>query len=261
MNYSFSVHGLKTRLVKSGDNFLEILLQAAEPYGGLLEGDILVIAESALATADGNLVVLNNVHPSKEAVTLGKKYNIDPALVEVILKDSDFIVGGIPGFLLCMKNGTLLPNAGIDGSNAPPGTVVRLPPDPNSSAEKLRTEILEKLGIKTGIIIADSRTHAMRLGCSGVAIGCAGFLAVTDERGKKDLYGHELEVTKCAIADNMASAAELVMGEADECIPAAIIRGLGVKLTEDIGVETIDASECLFMGAAIDANPALFKRE
>ncbi len=261
MNSSFSVQGLKTRVIKQGDNILEILLQAAEPYGGFLEGDILVVAESALATADGNLVVLKNVHPSKESLTLSKEYNIDPAIVEVILKESDSIVGGIPGFLLCMKNGTLLPNAGIDSSNAPPGTVVRLPPDPDGSAEKLRTEILEKQDIKTGVIIIDSRTHAMRLGCGGVAIGCAGFTAVTDERGKKDLYGHELEVTKCAIADNMASAAELVMGEADECIPAAIIRGLGVNLTEDIGVETIDASECLFMGAAMDANPALFKRK
>ncbi|MCK7490346.1 MAG: coenzyme F420-0:L-glutamate ligase [Anaerotruncus sp.] len=99
-----------------------------------------------------------------------------------------------------------------------------------------------------GVIIADSRTHAMRLGCSGVAIGCAGITAVIDDRGRSDLFGRKLEVTKRAVADNIASAAELVMGEADECTPAAIIRGLGMPIGDQIGIETIAAEECLFMG-------------
>jgi F420-0:gamma-glutamyl ligase len=88
----------------------------------------------------------------------------------------------------------------------------------------------------------------MRLGCSGVAIGSAGITSVIDDRGRSDLFGRKLEVTKRAVADNIASAAELVMGEADECIPAAIIRGLGMSIGDQIGIETIDAKECLFMG-------------
>jgi len=88
----------------------------------------------------------------------------------------------------------------------------------------------------------------MRLGCSGVAIGSAGITSVIDDRGRSDLFGRKLEVTKRAVADNIASAAELVMGEADECIPAAIIRGLGMPIGDQIGIETIDAEECLFMG-------------
>jgi F420-0:gamma-glutamyl ligase len=102
--------------------------------------------------------------------------------------------------------------------------------------------------VRIGVIIADSRTHAMRLGCSGVAIGCAGIPSVIDDRGRSDLFGRKLEVTKRAVADNIASAAELVMGEADECIPAAIIRGLGLRIGDQTGVESIDADECLFMG-------------
>jgi len=89
----------------------------------------------------------------------------------------------------------------------------------------------------------------MRLGCSGVAIGLAGIPSVIDDRGRSDLFGRKLEVTKRAVADNIASAAELVMGEADECTPAAIIRGIGLPIGSNVGVDTIDATECLFMGA------------
>ena len=102
--------------------------------------------------------------------------------------------------------------------------------------------------IAVGVIIADSRTHAMRLGCSGVAIGCAGIPSVIDDRGRSDLFGRKLEVTKRAVADNIASAAEIVMGEADECTPAAVIRGIGLPVGDLSGVESIAADECLFMG-------------
>jgi coenzyme F420-0:L-glutamate ligase len=163
-----------------------------------------------------------------------------------------------------MKKGTLLPNAGIDASNAPAGSVVLLPLDPDASAARIRSAIAERTGVDLGVIIVDSRTHAMRLGCSGVAIGCSGIPSVIDERGRKDLFGRELQVTKRAVADCIASAAELVMGEADECVPAAVIRGIGLPIGDYNGVATIDASECLFMGVALHADPSLLvdgKRE
>ena len=114
---------------------------------------------------------------------------------------------------------------------------------------RIRDEIRKATGAKIGVIIADSRTHAMRAGCSGVAIGCAGIPSVIDDRGRSDLFGRKLEVTKRAVADNISSAAELVMGEADECTPAAIIRGIGLPVSDEaVGVESIAADECLFMG-------------
>jgi coenzyme F420-0:L-glutamate ligase len=189
---------------------------------------------------------------------------MDPRHVEVVLRESDRVVGGIPGFLLCMKNGTLLPNAGIDASNAPEGSLVLLPLDPDASAARIRTAIMEQSRADIGVIVIDSRTHAMRLGCSGVAIGCSGIPSVVDERGKKDLFGRELEVTKRAVADCIASAAELVMGEAGECVPAAVVRGIGLPIGDYAGVATIDASECLFMGVALHTDPSLLidgKRE
>ena len=249
MNNSFEVFGLSTGIIAIGDSISDRVIAAAEQTcGGFKDGDILVLAETAVATAEGNVITLSTIVPSAQAKVLGEKYQMDPRTVEVVIRESDSIVGGIKGFLLCMKGGTLLPNAGVDASNAPPGCVTPLPKNPDQSALAIKNSIGEKTGAKVGVIIADSRTHAMRLGCSGVAIGSAGITSVIDDRGRSDLFGRKLEVTKRAVADNIASAAELVMGEADECIPAAIIRGLGMPIGDQTGIETIDAEECLFMG-------------
>lgn len=257
---SYTVYGLTTPLVCAGDDMVACLLAAAERSAcqGFRDGDIVAVAESAVATAEGRAVRLDELNPSAEALRLARDYQMDPRLVEVVLQESDQVVGGIPGFLLCMKNGTLLPNAGIDASNAPTGSVVLLPVDPDASAARIRAGIRRQAGADVGIIIIDSRTHAMRLGCSGVAIGCSGVPSVIDERGRKDLFGRELEVTKRAVADCIASAAELVMGEAGECVPAAVVRGMGLPTGNYTGVATIDASECLFMGVALHADPSLF---
>lgn len=256
MNSSFRVYGLATGVIREGDSVSgRVIAAATAACGGFSDGDILVLAETAVATAEGNVIRLSDITPSAHAQRLAEKYQIDPATAEVVLRESDSIVGGIPGFLLCMKGGTLLPNAGVDASNAPPGCVTPLPADPDASARRIRKEVELATGASVGVIIADSRTHAMRSGCSGVAIGCAGIPSVIDDRGKSDLFGRKLHVTKRAVADNIASAAELVMGEADECTPAAIIRGLGLPVSDDFyGVESIAADDCLFMGVFAKRN-------
>lgn len=263
MNHSFCVYGLTTELIRAGDDLLTHLRKALQKigHGPLQAGDILIIAESVVAMAEGAEVHLSDVTPSEEALHLADLYRMDPRVVEVVLQESDRVVGGIPGFLLSLKNGTLLPNAGVDLSNAPPGAVLPLPPDPDQSAERLRQRIWAEEGIQVGVIIVDSRTHAMRLGCAGVAIGCAGIEAVIDERGRTDLFGRELHVTQRAVADCIASAAELLMGEADESTPMALIRGLGLPMVDTVGVPTIDASECLFMGVALHTDPSVLRDE
>ncbi len=250
MNSSFEVFGLSTGIIHSGDAIADRVIDAAEKTcGGFEEGDVLVLAETAVATSEGNVIRLDSITPSPRAQEMAERYRLDPRTAEIVIRESDEVVGGIPGFLLCMNGGTLLPNAGVDASNAPPGCVTPLPADPDQSALSIKAVIEGRAGVRIGVIVADSRTHAMRLGCSGVAIGSAGIPSVIDDRGRNDLFGRELEVTKRAVADNIASAAELVMGEADECTPAAIIRGLGLPMGDHLGVETIDATECLFMGA------------
>jgi coenzyme F420-0:L-glutamate ligase len=250
MNLRFEVFGLSTGIIGRNEPITGRILTAAQgACGGFADGDILVLAETAVATSEGNVIYLADIAPSPRARELAEKYQMDPETAEVVLRESDSIVGGIPGFLLCMKRGTLLPNAGVDASNAPPGCVTPLPASPDESARRIRNEIRQVTGARIGVIIADSRTHAMRAGCSGVAIGCSGIPSVIDDRGRSDLFGRKLEVTKRAVGDNITSAAELVMGEADECTPAAIIRGLGLPVSDDFtGVESIAADECLFMG-------------
>jgi coenzyme F420-0:L-glutamate ligase / coenzyme F420-1:gamma-L-glutamate ligase len=250
MNPRFEVCGLSTGIIGCNESISDRIIAAArETCNGFLDGDILVLAETAVATSEGNVICLADITPSDRARELAGKFHMDPATAEVVLQESDAIVGGIPGFLLCMKGGTLLPNAGVDASNAPPGCVTPLPVNPDESARRIKLAVERETGAKIGVIIADSRTHAMRLGCSGVAIGCAGIPSVIDDRGRSDLFGRKLEVTKRAVADNISSAGELVMGEADECTPAAIIRGIGLPVSDEIiGVESIAADECLFMG-------------
>jgi coenzyme F420-0:L-glutamate ligase len=247
---SFTTTGIRTGIIREGDDLADALIRGVErsEAGPFRDGDILVVAENAVATAEGRVVLLSGVEPSEESEQVAERYGMDPRVVEVVIRESDSVVGGIPGFLLCMKGGTLLPNAGVDASNAPPGCLVLLPAEPDKSAHAIRKEIEERTRALVGVIIADSRTHAMRAGCSGVAIGCSGLPAVIDLRGRSDLFGRRLEVTKQALADNLASAAEVVMGESDESTPAAVIRGLGIPLGDFEGVEAIDAEGCLFMG-------------
>jgi coenzyme F420-0:L-glutamate ligase len=247
---SFSTTGIRTGIVREGDDLAGALIRGMEESGAgpFRDGDILVVAENAVATTEGRVVRLAGVLPSGESEEVARRYGMDPRVVEVVIRESDSVVGGIPGFLLCMKGGTLLPNAGVDASNAPPGCLVLLPADPDRSAREIREAVKERTGARIGVIVADSRTHAMRMGCSGVAIGCSGIPAVVDLRGRSDLFGRRLEVTRQALADNLASAAEVVMGEADESTPAAVIRGLDIPGGDFEGVESIDADECLFMG-------------
>jgi len=250
MMNSFSIYGLHTDLIKPGDDLLDHLNTALIHEGlQLQDHDIIVLAESAVATAQGRIVLLDSITPSEEAKLIAARYAVEPALAEIVIRESDAIVGGIPGFLLSISSGHLLPNAGVDGSNAPCGYVTLLPSDPDALACNLRKKILNTTGRTVGVLIIDSRTHPMRYGCGGVAIACSGIPAVIDERGRRDLFGRELKVTRRAIADNIASAAELVMGESDEQIPMVLVRGLDIEFGEFEGIELISPDECLFIGS------------
>ena len=241
--------GIKTDLVRPGDDLVEFLTRAMNRSAQVLQdGDILVISESIVATSEGRVVNLEEIKPGDLARSLASRYEKDPREMELILRESDEIVGGIPGVVLTLNKGFLFPNAGIDSSNAPPGHVVLFPADPKGSAMAIRERMGK--GKRIGVIIGDSRTHPLRLGCVGVALACSGLEAVEDARGQKDLFGRELKITRKAIADNLVSAAQIVMGEGDEGIPAAIIRDSGVPINEAGGeIPTIPPAECMYIGA------------
>lgn len=245
------VLGIRTGLIRQGEDLALTLWTAMASSGiELLDGDILVVSESVVATSQGRVVSLSKVQPSERARILAARYGKDPEEMELILRESDEVVGGIPGVVLTLKDGFLYPNAGIDHSNAPDGCVVLLPKDPCDTAASIRRAISEKSGKRVAVIIGDSRTHPLRLGCVGVAVACDGLVPVEDARGQKDLFGRELKITRKAVADNLVSAAQVVMGEGDEGIPAVVIRGAPVEFSDSgpICIPNIPPRECMYIG-------------
>lgn len=248
------VLGIKTDLIRPGDDLAASLEKAMARSGlALQDGDIVVVSESTVATAEGRVVALHDVTAGTLARSMAAKYSKDPREMELILQESDEIMGGIPGVVLTLREGFLYPNAGIDNSNAPPGHVVLFPADAQKSALEMRGRLAK--GRKIAVIIGDSRTHPLRLGCVGVALACVGIEPVEDARGQKDLFGRELKITRKAVADNLVSAAQIVMGEGDEGIPAVIIRDAPVSISEaQIAMPTIPPQECMYIGA-LRSNP------
>jgi coenzyme F420-0:L-glutamate ligase len=242
--------GIKTPLIRAGDDIAEVLIEAMN-FANIIpqENDIIVLAESAVATAEGRVVELENIVPGEKAIELSKLYENDPRKMELIIQESDEILGGIPGVVVTITKGVLSPSAGIDNSNAPEGHVVLLPEDPKRSAIEIRERLMKEYNCSLAVIIGDSRTQPLRLGCVGIALGCAGIEPVEDVRGRKDLFGKTLLITRRAIADNLVSAAQIIMGEADESTPAVLIRNAPVRFIEGSeDIPTISREKCLYFG-------------
>ncbi|MFW9789051.1 MAG: coenzyme F420-0:L-glutamate ligase [Candidatus Thorarchaeota archaeon] len=242
---------INTRIITSEDSFVDVLFRGMRDASvELRENDILGVAETPLGTTEGQVVDLSEVEPSDNARVLADKYELLPEVAELIIQEADEILGGIPHVVLTIKSNTLMANAGVDKSNVPPGYASLLPKDPRASATRLRNEIKDRLGIAIGVLVIDSRTQPLRLGNIGMALGVAGFYPVADDRGRKDLFGNELRITRRAIADNLASACTAVMGESNESIPASIIRNAPVEFVDqsfDSAEMWIPPAECMYM--------------
>ena len=215
-------------VIKAGNNLGELICQAAEKQGTpIQDGDIIVVSHIVVSRAEGRVVDLNRVEPSPFAMQLAKELNKDPRLVEVILRESKGIIRMGNGKLITeTKHGFICANSGVDISNVPDeNKVALLPKDPDASARKIREEIKRITGKDTAVIISDTHGRPLREGEINIAIGVAGIKPIRDRRGEKDLFGYTLRIKRTAIADELASAAELIIGQASEGIPVAIIRG------------------------------------
>jgi len=241
-----------TQIIKPKDNLVRILLESMKSANiELKDGDILAISSKALAAADGRFVLLNGISPSKKARKLAEKYSLMPEFVELILRESDEIFDGVYKSILTQKNKILTVNAGIDQKNAPLGHVALWPLDPQAKANQIRNEIQQHVDKKIGVLIVDSQVAPLRIGTVGIALAVSGFKPIDDLRGRKDLYGKRMHVSRHAIADDLASAAHLVMGESTEKIPAVVIRDAPVVFTEEnINIKDMimPPDECVFMG-------------
>ncbi len=218
--------------VQAGDNLAELLLEAlTKAKITLQDGDVLALAQKIVSKAEGRMVPLSEVAFGPETMQVAVEVGKDPRLVELILQESEHISRKKMGVLIVRhKLGFTSANAGIDRSNVAPGAdgeiALLLPVDPDGSATNIRQTIQERLGVDVGIVITDSHGRPFRLGTVGIAIGVAGLPALWDRRGENDLYGHELQHTDVGVADEIAAAAGLLMGQAAEGIPAVLMRGL-----------------------------------
>ena len=244
----FSAHAIPdVPLIQAGDDIVEIILYKANAAGlELRDGDVLVISSKIVSKAEGRYVELDTVRTSAEAQALAADTGKDPRLVELIVGESAGVSRKRLGVLVTEHRlGFVSANAGIDQSNIECGdqAALLLPLDPDRSAAVFRTSICERLGIEVAVVISDTHGRAFRVGNIGVAIGAAGLPSVKDLRGSRDLYGRVLEVTQVAYADLVASAAHLIGGEADEGLPAVLIRGLEFGRPHGRAADMIRAAE------------------
>jgi len=241
---------IKTPLVQSGDDIIKVILEAIDNAGVKIEdGDVLLAADKIVATSEGRVVNYDVVKPSRRAKRLAEKYSLEPPFVELVLREADEIYGGVPRALLTLKNNVLIANAGIDHKNAPENSACLWSVNPNETAERIWKSLSNKTGKKIGFILIDSHVSPMRVGTTGFALGIAGIKPVKDCRGLLDLYDRPLLITRMNIADDLAAAAHLVMGETSERTPLAIIRGAPVEVADDYDPNdvVIGKEDCMYM--------------
>ena len=214
-------------LVNAGDDIGEIIKESILQMDyDLKDGDIILIAETLISKSEGNIIKLDEITPSKKAYEVAEICKKDPKLVEAIIQNSTEIVEVGPNFIITeTKQGFVCANAAIDESNVDDGLATPVPENPDESALKIRQYLESEFNRNLAVIVTDTQGRAFRVGAIGTAIGCSGIDPLWVRIGEEDLYGRELETTEIATADELASAASLIMGQANEGLPVVIVSG------------------------------------
>jgi coenzyme F420-0:L-glutamate ligase/coenzyme F420-1:gamma-L-glutamate ligase len=245
------LYSLKTEIVKAGDNVVNAVLESLREENLQLEDDdILAVTSKIIAYEEGRLVKLSDVEPSKEAKELAHRFSLQPEFAELVLREADKIYGGVEKAVLTLKDGILTANAGMDNKNAPVNYAVLWPNNSQKWAKTIREEVKHRTGNTIAVLIVDSGLAPLRRGTTGLALAVAGFKPVKDARGEKDIYGKPLLITQHAIADDLASAAHLLMGEAAEKTPMVLIRNAPVDFNDEVygpADMMMPFKECIFM--------------
>ena len=235
--------------IQPGDDLPTLLLTGCEASGiTIQQGDILVVTQKIVSKAEGNLVDLRQVEPSPFAQQYAEKWGKDPRHIEVVLRESVRVVRMDRGLIIAeTRHGLVCANAGVDTSNVPDEHILALlPTDPDASAAALRQALVERAGVDVPVIISDSFGRTWRNGIINIAIGVSGLQPLRDYRGEYDPHGYLMSATWIAVADELASAAELAMGKVDSC-PAALIRGYAYDAGQGTAQELImDPSRDMF---------------
>jgi len=232
--------GLRLPMVREGDDLAQLIVRAAEESGaGIEDGDVIVVSQVIVSKAEGRVVPLDAFEPSEAARSLAERTGKDPRHVEAILREAVEVVR-VRGEVIITetRHGFVCANSGVDLSNVGEGMVFLLPAEPDLSARRIREGIRRLTGKEVAVVVADSHGRPFRRGAVNVAIGSSGIEPLLDLRGRPDLYGRPLRSKQICVVDELASAAELVMGNADEGIPAAIVRGYPYRRSEE-GVRAV----------------------
>lgn len=230
--------------VRPGDDLAALIAAAAQRQGlALRDGDVLVVTQKVVSKAEGRLVDPREVEPSAFAQELARNWEKDARQVEVVLRESKRIVRMDHGVIICeTRHGFVCANAGVDASNAPGGLLVLLPRDPDASARRIRESLRARTGADVAVIVSDTFGRPWRSGYTEVAIGVAGMRPIVDYVGRLDTHGRELRATWICVADELASAAELVTGKLNR-VPAALIRGYAAPKGEGSARELVREAE------------------
>ena len=226
--------------VKERDDLSALITNSLEEAGVRLDSsDVLVIAQKIVSKSEGRVVDLNSIEPTEKAIDWAREYDKDARVVEVVLSESKRIVRMERGIIISeTTHGFICANAGVDASNSGIDTVILLPEDPDASAKRIRAGLKALNGAAPGVIISDTFGRPWREGLVNVAIGVSGLSPLIDYRGKLDSFGKPLRATVLAVADELASAAELVMGKSDG-VPVALIRGFRSESAEGSGRDLV----------------------
>ena len=240
--------------VRLGQNLDSVVLRTLHEHDFTLRnGDIICIASKVVSIAERRVIPFKQTCVSNTAQRLAAKYSINRHLAQIILEQADSIWGGVSGFLLTLKRGILTANAGVDVKNSPAESAILWPADPDDSASRLRTSLMQDRNARVGVAIVDSRITPLRLGTIGLTIGFSGFQAIRDYRGKSDLYGRRIKVTQSNLADDLAAAAHMLMGERNERNGLIVVRNAPVKMTDGGSKLTLDRTRCLIGSSLISS--------
>lgn len=235
-------------LIKQGDDLPSVLLRVLERSSFQPQpGDILVVTHTIVSIAEGCIFRESDIEVSEEGKRIALLNDRPPEQVEVALRQAKRILRETPVLITETEHGIITDYSGVDESNAPPGTIMTLPADSDTSAFALYRKLSDGFGFPIPVIISDTQGRPWRKGAVNLAVGVAGFSPFIQNEGKEDLYGRRLRSSLVCLADEIAAAAELVMGQADEGVPLVIVRGIRFERTDGSAAEIIrDAEQSLF---------------
>jgi coenzyme F420-0:L-glutamate ligase/coenzyme F420-1:gamma-L-glutamate ligase len=245
------LYPIRTRRVRIGDDLGKLIHEALKKQHLEVEdNDVLALASKIVSYAQSRVVKLSEIKPSEEARKLAKEYSLEPEFAELVLLEAGKVYGGVKKAVLTFKDGVITPNAGIDNKNAPSGSAVLWPENLAEWLRSFRDGINRRTGKRIAVIVVDSGLMPLRIGTVGLALAVAGFNPIREWRGRKDLYGRTILITRHAVADDLASAAHLLMGEAAEKTPAVLVKDAPLDFDDDIHVSEemmMPFKECIFM--------------